>query len=200
MALWLVTVVALCFLTRASMAGAIAPHEYHFGDTVLIAKRSQYKGFRTSYAHLMHSFLPSFGVPKTVEFNPLSATQDMYGVAGEFKLQFSLGNDEFPTQWITVVDGQGRHVKFISFEFVHDGTHISQVLCAPVMKDDADQAAGEGAFDSLVIHYEWTQRSDSVSAVSGINVVLFTSFLVATFFFVIALGTSFTGDSKISVR
>eukprot|EP00462_Mataza_sp_D1_P000770 CAMPEP_0175088740 /NCGR_PEP_ID=MMETSP0086_2-20121207/410_1 /TAXON_ID=136419 /ORGANISM="Unknown Unknown, Strain D1" /LENGTH=144 /DNA_ID=CAMNT_0016361195 /DNA_START=115 /DNA_END=549 /DNA_ORIENTATION=- len=141
---------------------------------------------------MMHHDCPRFGMPHMVTLNPILDAKN-YDSSDEFKISFSFAKDRFLIPWITVTDGKGHYLNFVSFTFVYSGDYIRKVKWDAEYHTDSTGVQPEHVY----LHYNWEEFSemDTNSSLVFLVVIGFSAAVVA--FGVVLYGDVYTRDPAV---
>jgi hypothetical protein len=144
---------------------------YQLSESVSLLKRSQHKGYRSSWSELAEAEAPKFGIEKTVELHALQDQQQTSNLdhSEPFKIQFSFDDSKFLTSWITVFDGYGNNLHYLNIRFYYTGNYITKMKYTTLYHDKVSTAQSQSK--SIFLRYEFIEQPQS-SPMSGINVLL----------------------------
>lgn len=155
-------VVLLVLLATATGANA-----YGHGDPVSALKRTLFQGYRSEYAELREAAAPRFAMDRTVRMHA-GDTAKTYDSREPFKFSFSFDHDRFLTPWVTVNDGRGEYLAYLTFDFEYAGDHVRGMRWSAEYQPPSRRGQRP---EHVVVRYRWTEFVERDTAF-GFDVLL----------------------------
>lgn len=176
-------------------AALLAPgaSAYGHGDAVSALKRTLYSGYRSEYSEVRERAAPRFAMDRTVRLSPGDPAK-VYDPQEPFKMSFSFDHDRFLTPWVTVNDGRGVYLRYLTFEFEYAGDHIRSMRWTSEYQPPSRRGQRP---ENVIVRYHWKEYVERDTAF-GFDVLMGVACLAAWSSAVLVLSRSNQVASRVA--